>query len=761
MLNNLNSINKLNPLQISGSMLVNDTQKIENINSILNDFSQGTLSLSDVISKLKDLGITAEITTSGIQTTVTVTYNGKTYTGINLSKTTPTNNYLDTNNTIIDNYIIETIQTSSSFTNLYRKKVLLEKYGFSEEEIAKYFCKHLTLYKLSMQAISKDFPNIKISTAEELKTLLECGVTAFKNRQEIQTVLENLPDEKVSKSELKAILEDFINILKKDLKSKNYSYDYINSILNFATEKVFNLLENNASPKEVASQILDIISDITGETNLVYMKEKGIGKNKKEVNFFEDKEKMKSHTLDNNLEDILANGNTQAQYFAKILTDAISSLNLTEREREIFLQRVFDAIGKKIDNYTKGLTKINFSSLTKLDKNNDGSWLDEFHKIVQEEMSKINPNVNRNPQTIDANELTNLLGRLSPEDFVENLDDLLLSNDSGVRKFAQMIEEALDKFGVCNEYEQNQLIGYIFKLLNESAGRTSSNVLKRATIERLNNKDIFKELEKIINSDRLELLYELDYDGEIGDFMQQSTGDCWLLSGILSLNATKEGRKILEEALTFNPDNSVTVHFKGLNVSYTITPEEILEAQALSESYNRTYTSGDNDVLIFELATEKLRRDIMAGKVKMPPEEYFGYHEDNGNPGGGIEGGRTKQFIYFLTGKKSDTLSASNDKEVLNINKIKDFCLKRLKDFKQGTVSLSFSCLYNIHSATTVDGEVFKASLGNYGHGYAITDMTESTITIVDPHNSKKEYTFTWEEFAKFGIFAIEATDLN
>ena len=46
------------------------------------------------------------------------------------------------------------------------------------------------------------------------------------------------------------------------------------------------------------------------------------------------------------------------------------------------------------------------------------------------------------------------------------------------------------------------------------------------------------------------------------------------------------------------------------------------------------------------------------------------------------------------------------------------------------------------------------------GHAFAIIGMTEENITIVNPWDSDKEYTFTWEEFAKFGIYSITASPL-
>lgn len=675
----------------------------------------------------------------------------------------PTTTSKDAASNAIDDYISTSVQTSSNYTKLYRKTVLINKYGLTEKDIAKYFEKRLGLYRLDSTNISKDFPGIKIATPEELKTAIECGVDSIKNEDSLQDNLESLSDCKIPKLEIQAELEEFFNILKKDLNSKGFSFDYINNILNFTFTKTLNSAKDTISPKEFATEILNKFNEITQETNLVYMKTIGLGKNKHEVNFFSSNDKISVTTLNLNDRKIEKEGNLQAQFFIYILEEAIKNLNLTSDESYIFKQRVFDAIAKKIGGYDKGNSKIIFNKLTTLDTNKDGSWLDEFNKIVQDEASKINANVDRNPETIDAKELTDWLGRLSPEDFLEDIDDLLLSDDGGIRKFAQIINETIDKFKAHDSYEKNQLVGYIFRLLNEAANKGSSKTLRKASLERLNNRNIFKKLENIVNSDKLELLYQLDCDGNIGDFKQGNTGDCWLLTGLISLNATSQGRQILKESLTFNSDNSITVNFKGVGVSYTITAEEILEAQAESERFEGAYSDGDNDVLVFELAVEKLRRDIAAGKIDLPISGKYSTtsESDSGKAGEGISGGFTEQFVYFLTGKKANKISALD--LALEKNRIKDFFNKYYNDFQNGTIALSFSIVGIEHKATTIDGKELNINLSDkkLGHALSIVAMTNNTVTIVNPWDSKIEYTLTWEEFAKLGVSSLIAMPLT
>ena len=68
------------------------------------------------------------------------------------------------------------------------------------------------------------------------------------------------------------------------------------------------------------------------------------------------------------------------------------------------------------------------------------------------------------------------------------------------------------------------------------------------------------------------------------------------------------------------------------------------------------------------------------------------------------------------------------------------------------------------HIATCTDGTIFKFDFTSNkfeGHAFAITNITNDTITFVNPWNSSKSYTMTWNEFAKLGIGMINIADSN
>lgn len=102
-------------------------------------------------------------------------------------------------------------------------------------------------------------------------------------------------------------------------------------------------------------------------------------------------------------------------------------------------------------------------------------------------------------------------------------------------------------------------------------------------------------------------------DGAIDEPIQQgNVGDCWLVSAILALNATKRGKKALKDSIEVDSNGNVTVSFNGLRytdnetVQYTITAEEI----AANCGDNSIFSRGSKDLLVFELAMNKLEEDL-------------------------------------------------------------------------------------------------------------------------------------------------------
>ena len=96
-------------------------------------------------------------------------------------------------------------------------------------------------------------------------------------------------------------------------------------------------------------------------------------------------------------------------------------------------------------------------------------------------------------------------------------------------------------------------------------------------------------------------------------FQSKTQGDCWLLSDINALNCTEWGRKAIHDAIIPDANNTggVTIKFKGSPLkqkSFHISANEIIKAKK-----SGNYAKGDDDMIAFELATEKLSKMIEKG----------------------------------------------------------------------------------------------------------------------------------------------------
>ena len=270
---------------------------------------------------------------------------------------------------------------------------------------------------------------------------------------------------------------------------------------------------------------------------------------------------------------------------------------------------------------------------------------------------------------------------------------------------------------------------------------------------------VFETLEETIQSDKVETAYKVNVDGIIDEVNQGNTGDCYLLSAIRALVSTAAGKELISNAITWANDySSVTIYFAGKNKYITLTAEEIIAAD------NGDYSWGDNDVLILELAMEKLigYDDLDDGgsakdfwkKFLDDPE----YHRDR--PHGLDDLGNA---VWGWISGSSGSVDISSDTVLSR--------LQQMWQRKQAGQNVAATCAFYTFNDTTytwhtVDGEEYSytanGSDGAFtntgtGHEFAITNITATTVTFANPHNSEAmSYTVTWEEFAHMGLSEIE-----
>ena len=165
-----------------------------------------------------------------------------------------------------------------------------------------------------------------------------------------------------------------------------------------------------------------------------------------------------------------------------------------------------------------------------------------------------------------------------------------------------------------SESEKREALKYLGQKLAE---HTADNNLYSSGLSRKlenliadENFDLQKASDAIDN-----LLLELNKEnkkpnGDIdADFRQGQTGDCWFLSTIQALRNSPQGQALLDDSVNIDPETeNIIVNLKGVNKTYTITPQELEDSDKLS--------FGDLDVRAMEIAVQRyFKENPIMGKT--------------------------------------------------------------------------------------------------------------------------------------------------
>lgn len=216
-------------------------------------------------------------------------------------------------------------------------------------------------------------------------------------------------------------------------------------------------------------------------------------------------------------------------------------------------------------------------------------------------------------------------------------------------------------------------------------------------------------------------------NGEIDEAVfQGSTGDCWLLSGVLSLSYTQEGKQAIKEAIKQDENGNYQVTFKGIDKTYTVSQEE-LKNKNVSTIFGglgkkSEYSTGDDDMLLLELAVEKAKSDK---DIELPTENGLN--------------GSSAYYLYQLFSGTTDY--AHNEKE----SDVKD-----LLDYYQENKENASATLGVINGFSSLEGN----------HAYAVKDYDGEKITLVNPWNSSRDTTLSnkalMDNLGKYDISVID-----
>ena len=264
----------------------------------------------------------------------------------------------------------------------------------------------------------------------------------------------------------------------------------------------------------------------------------------------------------------------------------------------------------------------------------------------------------------------------------------------------------------------------------------------------------------------------MNINEQIDDSKQGHMGDCWFLSALNSLSYTEKGRQIIDDAITNNGDGTYTVSFPGVDTNITITDEELQNMRNCGK-----YSTGDDDVLLMEVATEKVMDLIKNGDISAPLFLKSSASDDETS----ISGGFLVDIIYLLTGDKTKMAENPDSDNWRNnisahVRDILDFLLPQdvstdidavydllENNFDDYVATMSLCGEYgnkDTITATDVDGNEVVLTYGGSSHAWSIKSVDGDTVTIVNPWDSSTEYTFTKEELKKY-VSQIEYYELS
>ena len=265
-------------------------------------------------------------------------------------------------------------------------------------------------------------------------------------------------------------------------------------------------------------------------------------------------------------------------------------------------------------------------------------------------------------------------------------------------------------------------------------------------------------------------------DGVIGDFRQSYiTGDCYLLSSLYSLSKTEKGAEILKNNIKKEKNGSYTVTLPGaliikkdyakMNKKCCITGRYTITASELSKAVkNANYANGDADVVLYELAFEKYRKEVMeTNKLNHQNSHYGNAGQYTGNATGShpLNGGIGHDAIFVLTGKQSVNYEISSS----------------------SVAAIDTQHIKTVHSASTINRKSLERLLnkieknpGRYSgtfsiklkengqitgyHAVSISKIKNGRVYFVNPWNSKKEFSLSKQEFLR-AAYQVNIVDME
>lgn len=237
---------------------------------------------------------------------------------------------------------------------------------------------------------------------------------------------------------------------------------------------------------------------------------------------------------------------------------------------------------------------------------------------------------------------------------------------------------------------------------------------------------------------------------EIDEYQQNAIQDCWFLSTLSTLSNTEKGKSLIKQSLNYTR-KGIEVTFKGLNKTYEITNAEIKKAKSEKETDNTpTHTQGDDDVIAFELALEKLSSYIADNEISV--EKNTGDFDSNE-----IVNGNSPGFAMEILGIGSESET--------KITTAEDFD-NLLNENNENSLNNDIAMILCSHSKGTAQDTNGKRITLDEMHTYGVESISkeDNSISFTNPWDTTQKITLsinTIKELMESGDLSLRTYDLN